>query len=59
MKLCLRAALKGHVEIVKLCRENGVARNYDGAMYYATFFGHVEIVKLCREWGGRNYNAVM
>ena len=45
------AAWKGHVEIVKLCKEWG-ATDFNRAMEEAAWEGHVEIVKLCRGWLG-------
>ena len=52
------AALGGHIEIVKLCKEYG-GTDYDMSMYCAAKNGHIEIVKLCKEYGGTNYNAAM
>ena len=40
------AAWKGHVKIVKLCKEWG-ATDFNWAMSNAAWKGHVEIVKLC------------
>ena len=49
------AAWKGHVEIVKLCKEWG-ATDFNRAMSNAAWEGHVEIVKLCKEWGATDFN---
>ena len=46
----LLAAINGHLERVKLCKEWG-ATDYDGAMCWAAINGHLAIVKLCKEWG--------
>ena len=57
----LLAAINGHLEIVKLCKEWG-ATDYDGAMWWATINGHLEIVKLCKEWGAlafKDYDGAM
>ena len=45
------AAFKGHVEIVKLCKEYG-ATDLDSSMWRAAKSGHIEIVKLFRGWLG-------
>ena len=54
----LSAAINGHLEIVKLCKEWG-ATDYDGAMWSAAINGHLEIVKLCKEWGATDYDGAM
>ena len=54
----ITAALNGHIEIVKNCKERG-ATNYNATMYSAAENGHVEIVKLCKEWGATDYNMAM
>ena len=38
------AAMEGHLEVVKLCKEYG-ASDYDSAMSNAAWSGHVEVVK--------------
>ena len=58
MELCCWAAINGHLEIVKLCKEWG-ATDYDGAMWWAAINGHLEIVKLCKEWGATDYDGAM
>ena len=40
----LLAAINGHLEIVKLCKEEWGATDYDGAMWWAAIKGHLEIV---------------
>ena len=45
-----KAALKGHVEIVKLCKKWDET-NFKGAMKKT---GHVEIVKLCKGCGAND-----
>ena len=52
------AAWKGHVEIVKLCKEWG-ATDFNSAMEEAAWEGHVEIVKLCKEWGATDFDEAM
>ena len=50
-----RAACKGHIEIVKLCKEWG-AIDFDSAMRFAAWDGDIEIVKLCKEWGATDFD---
>ena len=48
----------GHIEIVKLCKEQG-ATVFNQGMEWATLYGHIEIVKLCKEWGVTDFNRAM
>ena len=52
------AAYRGHIWIVKLCREFG-ATDFEEAMCFAARNGHVEIVKLCREYGATDFEEAM
>ena len=55
----LRAALRGHIGIVKLCKNWG-ATDFGDAMWFAVCGGgHVEVVKLCKKWGAANFSGVM
>ncbi|XP_057300569.1 uncharacterized protein LOC130633936 [Hydractinia symbiolongicarpus] len=49
------AALNGHIEMFKLCKELG-ATDFNWAMRLAAENGHSEIVKLCKEWGATDFN---
>jgi hypothetical protein len=44
------AALNGHIEVVKICKEWG-AKSFDMAMFRAAEGGHSDIVRLCESWG--------
>ena len=52
------AAEKGHIEIVKLCKE-WEAADFDEAIQPAACKGRIEIVKLCKEWGATNFDVAM
>lgn len=46
----LKAAQKGHVEIIKLFKEWGVVDDFVETMTHAARHGHVEIIRLMKEW---------
>ena len=54
--LMVYAARRGHIEIVKWCKEKGYT-NYDDSMWDAALGNHVEIVKMCKKWGARDFNG--
>ena len=49
------AALKGHVEIVKLCKE----WEANNATREAAEVGYIKTIKLCKERGARNFDEAM
>jgi len=52
------AALRGYIDIVKICKEFG-ATNYNDSMIAAALKGHIDIVKLSKELGATDYNIAM
>ena len=53
-----RAARRGHINLVKLCRKRG-ATAFNEAMVSAAHGGHIDIVPLCQKWGATAFNSAM
>jgi hypothetical protein len=43
------ATLDGHINVVRLCKENG-GKDFKPVYHYASMRGHIELIKLCKEW---------
>ena len=57
-ELCGGAAYRGHIDLVKLCKE-WVATDFNSAMCEAAGEGHIDLVKLCKEWGATDFSSAM